>query len=150
MFCLQRYQELRIDRSLVHWSYPQDRINTQVIYWLALALVECTTLFLMNKCKQKISSLSLLVGTTVTTLFLGLIIYWCKSTVNNLKRIGHSHCQQRQQHDSLQDTCILNGHLPIALKCNVSQEREREREKEREILLDVMHLPVIVLQDISR
>ena len=32
MFCLQSYQGLRIDRSLVVLSYPQDRINTQVIY----------------------------------------------------------------------------------------------------------------------
>ena len=32
MFCLQSYQELIIDISLVYKSYPQDRINTQVIY----------------------------------------------------------------------------------------------------------------------
>ena len=39
MFCLQSYQGLRIDRSLVYKSYPQDRINTQVIYRFALAQV---------------------------------------------------------------------------------------------------------------
>ena len=43
MFCLQSYQELRIDRSLVYLSYPQDRINTQMIYRFALAQVECTS-----------------------------------------------------------------------------------------------------------
>ena len=35
MFCLQSYKGLRIDRSLVYSSYPQDRINTQVIYRFA-------------------------------------------------------------------------------------------------------------------
>ena len=43
MFCLQSYQGIRIDRSLVYQSYPQDRINTQVIYRFALAQVECTS-----------------------------------------------------------------------------------------------------------
>ena len=43
MFCLQSYQGLRIDRSLVYQSYPQDRINTQVIYRFVLAQVECTS-----------------------------------------------------------------------------------------------------------
>ena len=42
MFCLQSYEGLIIDRSLVYLSYPQDRINTQVIYRLALGQVECT------------------------------------------------------------------------------------------------------------
>ena len=42
MFCLQSYQELRIDRSLVYLFYPQDRSNTQVIYRFALAQVKCT------------------------------------------------------------------------------------------------------------
>ena len=32
MFCLQSYQGLRIKGLLVYLSYPQDRINTQVIY----------------------------------------------------------------------------------------------------------------------
>ena len=32
MFCLQNYKELKIDRSLVYLSYPQDRIDTQAIY----------------------------------------------------------------------------------------------------------------------
>ena len=44
MFCLQSYQELRTDRSLVYLSYPQDRINTHVIYRFALAQVECIDL----------------------------------------------------------------------------------------------------------
>ena len=46
-------------------SYPADRINTQVIYGFALAQMECTINVLVNNCKQNISSLSLLVGTTV-------------------------------------------------------------------------------------
>ena len=32
MFCLHNYQGLITDISLVCKSYPQDRINTQVIY----------------------------------------------------------------------------------------------------------------------
>ena len=32
MFCLYIYRGLGIDGSLVFSSYPQDRINTQVIY----------------------------------------------------------------------------------------------------------------------
>ena len=40
MFCLQSYQGLIIDRSLV---YPQDRINTQVIDRFALPQMECTS-----------------------------------------------------------------------------------------------------------
>ena len=35
MFCLQSYQGLKIDRSLVYKSYPQDRINTQVNFRFA-------------------------------------------------------------------------------------------------------------------
>ena len=65
MFCLQSHQGLIIKRSLVYQSYPQDRIDTQVIYRFALAQVECTSYFLLNDCKQNIASLSLLVGTTV-------------------------------------------------------------------------------------
>ena len=42
-FCLQSYQGLRIDRLLVYQSYPQDRIDTQVIYRFALAQVVCTS-----------------------------------------------------------------------------------------------------------
>ena len=42
MFCLQCYQGRIIDRSLVYKSYPQDRINTQVIYRFVLAHVKCT------------------------------------------------------------------------------------------------------------
>ena len=34
--CLQSYLGLIIDRSLVYQSYPQDRINTQVIYRFAI------------------------------------------------------------------------------------------------------------------
>ena len=56
VFCLQGYQGLRIDRSLVFWSYLQDRINTQVIYWFALAQV----MFYLST-----TSLLLLVGKTV-------------------------------------------------------------------------------------
>ena len=51
-----------IDRSLV---YPQDRINTQVIYRFALAQVGCTSYCLLTNCKQKITSLSLFVGTPI-------------------------------------------------------------------------------------
>ena len=66
MFSLQSYQGLIIDRSLVHYSYPQDGFNTQVIYRFALAQVECTSYnVLPNNCKQNITSLSLLVGTPV-------------------------------------------------------------------------------------
>ena len=43
MFCLQSYQELVIDKSLVYLSYPVDRINTQVIYRFALAQAVCTS-----------------------------------------------------------------------------------------------------------
>ena len=43
IFCLQSYQVLRIDRSLVYQSYPQNMINTQVIYRFASAQVECTS-----------------------------------------------------------------------------------------------------------
>ena len=42
MFCLQRYQGLIIDRSLVYYRNPIHRINTQVIYQFVLAQVECT------------------------------------------------------------------------------------------------------------
>ena len=45
MFCLQSYQGLVIDRSLVYYSDPQDRIATQVIYRFALAQGECTRYF---------------------------------------------------------------------------------------------------------
>ena len=41
MFCLQSYQGLLIDKSLVYLSYPADRINTQVIFRFELAQVEC-------------------------------------------------------------------------------------------------------------
>ena len=65
MICLQAYQGLIIDRSLVFLSYPVDRINTQVIYRFALAQVKCTISVLLSNCKQSITSLLLLVGTTV-------------------------------------------------------------------------------------
>ena len=65
MFCLQSYQGLIIDKSLVYKSYPQDRINTQVIYRFALAQVGYSCKGLLNKIKQKITSLSLFVGTTI-------------------------------------------------------------------------------------
>ena len=35
-FCLQSYQGLLIDRLLLYYSYPQGRINTQVIYRFAV------------------------------------------------------------------------------------------------------------------
>ena len=57
MFCLQSYQGLRIDRSLVYQSYLQDSmINTQVIYQFPLAQMECTRLCFT---KQNTMSLSL-------------------------------------------------------------------------------------------
>ena len=40
-------------------------INTQVIYRVALALVECKIKDLLNICKRNITSLLLFVGTTV-------------------------------------------------------------------------------------
>ena len=55
-----------IDNSLVYYSYPVDRINTQVIYRIVSAQVGCTGHILLNNCKHNITSLSLLVGTTVT------------------------------------------------------------------------------------
>ena len=70
MFCLQSYQGLRIHRSLVYKSYPQDRIYTEVIYRFELAQVECTFDVLLNSCKQNITSLSLLVGTTVVAIWM--------------------------------------------------------------------------------
>ena len=44
MFCLQSYQGLIINRSLcvVYQSYPQVRINKQVINRFVLAQLECT------------------------------------------------------------------------------------------------------------
>ena len=67
ILCLQSYQRLIIDRSLLFYSYPHDRINTQVIDKIALAQVEFDVLhnFYDNNYKQNITSLSLLVGTTV-------------------------------------------------------------------------------------
>ena len=50
-FCLQSQQRLRIDRSLVYNSYPQDMINTQVIYRFALAQGN----ILLNNCKQNVT-----------------------------------------------------------------------------------------------
>ena len=43
IFCLQSNQGLMFDRSHVYLSYPQDRINTQVIYRFPLVQVECTS-----------------------------------------------------------------------------------------------------------
>ena len=42
IYCLQSYQSHIIDISLMYLSYPQDRINTQVIYRFALAQAKCT------------------------------------------------------------------------------------------------------------
>ena len=67
MFCLHHNQGSMIDRSLVYRS-PADRINTRVIYRFALDQVECTSYFLLSNCKHNITSLSLLAGTTVTSI----------------------------------------------------------------------------------
>ena len=40
MFCLQSYRGLIIDRPLVYYPYPQDRVNTQVIYRFAFYQVK--------------------------------------------------------------------------------------------------------------
>ena len=66
VFCVQSYQGLMIDKSLVYLSYPQeDRINTQVIYRFVSAQMGCTSYILLNN----FTSLSLLVGTTVASYF---------------------------------------------------------------------------------
>ena len=77
MFCLQSYQGHIIDILIVHLSYPQDSINTKVIYRFGLTRVECTSYFLFRNCKQNITSLSLLAGRTVD--------YMC---INLIRRIG--------------------------------------------------------------
>ena len=79
MFCLQScmYQRHIIDRLIVYLSYPQDSINTKVIYRFALTQVECTSYFLFSDCKQNITSLSVLAGRTVD--------YIC---INPIHRIG--------------------------------------------------------------
>ena len=43
MYGLQSYQGQILDRTLVYQSYPQDRINTHVIYRFVLDQVECTS-----------------------------------------------------------------------------------------------------------
>ena len=55
MFCLQSDQGLRIDRSLVYKSYPQDRINTQVIYGFAYLKWFVQVNALLNNFKQSIT-----------------------------------------------------------------------------------------------
>ena len=55
MFCLQSYQGLIIDRSLVYLSYPQDRINTQVIYRFALVKWILQVNVLFNNYKHTIT-----------------------------------------------------------------------------------------------
>ena len=69
MFYLHHYQGFIIDRSLVYRS-PADRFNTRVIYRLELDQVKCTctSYFLLSNCKHNITSLSLLAGTTVTSI----------------------------------------------------------------------------------
>ena len=74
------YQRHIIDRLIVYLSYPQDSINTKVIYRFALTQVECTSYFLFSDCKQNITSLSLLAGRTVD--------YMC---INPIRRIGIKH-----------------------------------------------------------
>ena len=62
------YKDIRDLESIDHLCinfYPQDGINTQVIYRFALAQAGCTCYFLLNNSKQSITSLSLLVGMTV-------------------------------------------------------------------------------------
>ena len=87
MFCLQRYPGLRIDISLVYSSYPQDRMNTQVIYQFSYIKWSVQVNVLLNNCKQNITSLSLLVGKTVLSaissflycnccILMGFIAYW--------------------------------------------------------------------------
>ena len=77
MFCLESYQQQIFDRLTVYLSYPQDSINTKVIYRFALTQVECTSYFSFSDCKQNIPSLSLLAGRTVD--------YMC---INLIRRIG--------------------------------------------------------------
>ena len=63
------YKGLIFDRSLVY------RINTQVIYRFGLAQVEIS----LNNCKQNITSLLLLVGTTIVKICrcrLGTVVGW--------------------------------------------------------------------------
>ena len=59
MFCLQSFKGLIFDRSLMYVSYPQDRINTQMIYRFVLAKVECIVVSKIdeNCCKQTLGSL---------------------------------------------------------------------------------------------
>ena len=52
-----------IGSTLVYWSYPQDRINAQVMFRFALAQVECA----LGNCGRSFPSLSLLAGTAVET-----------------------------------------------------------------------------------
>ena len=52
-----------------------DRINTQDIYRFTLAHEECKSHVLLNNCKQNITSLSLLVGTTVPFVILIFVLY---------------------------------------------------------------------------
>ena len=89
MFCLQSYQGLRIDKSLVYYSYLQDRINTQVICRFGLAQVECTSKF----CKQKITPLSLLAGTTVNAI---LNLMQTKHYIEHIDAMS-----KRKTHDAL-------------------------------------------------
>ena len=66
-------------------SYPEDRINTQVIYRFMLAQVKCIYSSLISKCKHSITSLSLLVGTTVHAISLTPYeIYHCKYQLHYL------------------------------------------------------------------
>ena len=94
---LQSYQGLIIDISLVYQIYPSDRINTRVIYRFAISSSEVYTLVfylamvnrelghchswlawgvhvsvLLSNGKQRIRTLSLLVGMAVRLMFLRL------------------------------------------------------------------------------
>ena len=53
----------------------QDRINTQVIYQVALAQVECTLMFYLTIVNKKTTSLSFLAGRTVHVQYSPLMSY---------------------------------------------------------------------------
>ena len=74
------YQRHIIDRLIVYLSYPQDSINTKVLYRFALTQVECTSYFLFSVCKHNITSLSHLDVRTVDNM-----------CINPIRRIGIKH-----------------------------------------------------------
>ena len=66
MFCFQRCPGLRIDRSHVNLSY---RIYTQVIYRFSYIKWSVQVNVFLYNCKQNITTLLLLLGTTVASDF---------------------------------------------------------------------------------